>query len=232
MKSLSRLGLCALLLACLGLQARSDNPSKEALSQLHEFIGKWNGNGTPAGKKNAVSWKESFSWGWRFKGDDAWLTLEVEGGKHLKSGELRWDDGKKVFRFTATTKEGEKQQFEGVYKKENLTLERLDPKTKERQQYMMNTAAEGIRFNMNYKKASGGGRLFSPVYSVQASKDGESLAASKESKNLCVVSGGAGTMTVSHKGETFYVCCSGCRDAFNENPEKYIKEFKAKKAKN
>jgi YHS domain-containing protein len=33
-----------------------------------------------------------------------------------------------------------------------------------------------------------------------------------------------------HKGETYYVCCSGCRDAFNENPEKYITEFKAKKA--
>ncbi|MFM7112038.1 MAG: YHS domain-containing protein, partial [Planctomycetota bacterium] len=46
------------------------------------------------------------------------------------------------------------------------------------------------------------------------------------------VSGGAGTSTVSFKGETFYVCCSGCRDAFNENPEKYVKEFKAKKGKN
>jgi YHS domain-containing protein len=36
---------------------------------------------------------------------------------------------------------------------------------------------------------------------------------------------------VSHKGETYWVCCSGCRDAFNENPEKYIKEFQEKKAK-
>ena len=35
---------------------------------------------------------------------------------------------------------------------------------------------------------------------------------------------------LTYKGETFYVCCSGCRDAFNENPEKYVKEFKAKKA--
>ncbi|NBS91117.1 MAG: YHS domain-containing protein [Planctomycetota bacterium] len=37
-------------------------------------------------------------------------------------------------------------------------------------------------------------------------------------------------MPVSYKGETFYVCCSGCKDAFVENPEKFIKEFKAKKA--
>jgi ribosomal protein L24E len=64
---------------------------------------------------------------------------------------------------------------------------------------------------------------------VAATREGASLGA-KEKKTECVVSGGAGTMPVSFKGETFYVCCSGCRDAFNENPEKYVKEFKAKKA--
>ena len=34
---------------------------------------------------------------------------------------------------------------------------------------------------------------------------------------------------VSFQGKTYYVCCSGCRDAFNEEPEKYIAEFEAKK---
>ncbi|MFM7540843.1 MAG: hypothetical protein ACKO9Z_14405, partial [Planctomycetota bacterium] len=76
MKTLLRPVLCALLLAGLAVSARSDNASKEALAQLHEFIGKWNGNGNPAGKKTVAGWKETFSWGWRFKGDDAWLTLE------------------------------------------------------------------------------------------------------------------------------------------------------------
>ena len=38
-------------------------------------------------------------------------------------------------------------------------------------------------------------------------------------------------MQVSYKGETFWVCCSGCADAFKENPEKYIAEFKAKQGK-
>ena len=65
----------------------------------------------------------------------------------------------------------------------------------------------------------------------KSSKVGESLGAT-EKKQECVVSGGVGTMTVSYKGETFYVCCSGCRDEFNANPEKYVKEWKAKKGKN
>jgi YHS domain-containing protein len=36
---------------------------------------------------------------------------------------------------------------------------------------------------------------------------------------------------VLYKGKTYYVCCSGCRDAFKDDPEKYIKEFEERKAK-
>ena len=38
-------------------------------------------------------------------------------------------------------------------------------------------------------------------------------------------------MAVSYKGQTYYVCCSGCRDAFHEDPERYIKEYNARKKK-
>ena len=59
--------------------------------------------------------------------------------------------------------------------------------------------------------------------------EGESLAA-KEKKLECVVSGGLGKIRIDFKGTTYYVCCTGCRDAFLENPEKYIKEYEARKA--
>ena len=63
-----------------------------------------------------------------------------------------------------------------------------------------------------------------------ATREGESLAgAAKSNAPECVVSGGLGTMKVMHKGETYYVCCSGCLEAFKDDPEKYIKEFKEKK---
>ena len=45
----------------------------------------------------------------------------------------------------------------------------------------------------------------------------------------CCVTGGVGTIAVSYKGTTYYVCCSGCREAFQENPEKYVAEFQRKK---
>jgi len=39
-----------------------------------------------------------------------------------------------------------------------------------------------------------------------------------------------GTIAVSYAGTTYYVCCTGCRDAFNDNPAKILAEYKARKA--
>ena len=63
---------------------------------------------------------------------------------------------------------------------------------------------------------------------VRAKKEGVALVKGKKGPE-CVVSGGLGTMAVTYKGRTFYVCCGGCRDAFNDNPEQFIKAFDAKK---
>lgn len=205
--------------------------SKEALQQLQEFVGKWKASGGPDGKKGGVSiWSETIEWGWKFKGDDVALVMKVEGGKYLSTGELRYLPAKKQYLLVATDTKGAKKEFTGKIKNDVLTLERLDTKTNERQQIMMNTAAEGVRFLYRFKKADEGRTLFTGVYLVQATREGESLGAAQK-KNECVVSGGAGTTAVSFMGETFYVCCSGCADAFKENPEKYVKEFKAKKKK-
>ena len=231
MRHILSLAVIALLLGSVALFAQADdNPTKEKLQELQEFIGTWEANGGPDGKKGSLkgNWKETINWNWRFKGDDAWLTLEVKGGKVFESGDLRWDEDKKSYVLSAKLPGGKTQNYTGSFKKDIVTLEHLDSATKERTQITMNTAAEGVRLIYRVKKATGGGKLFAPVYLVQGNREGESLAA-KDSKQLCVVSGGAGTMPISYKGETFYVCCSGCRDAFNENPEKYIKEFKAKK---
>ena len=44
----------------------------------------------------------------------------------------------------------------------------------------------------------------------------------------CVVTGGLGTIEVTHNGKTYYVCCTGCRDYFNENAEKVLADHAAR----
>lgn len=236
MKRLAGLGL--LLALCVGVwqvrAADSDDKekSKEALQALQDFVGGWKGNGGPdklkPGPRDPI-WSETLSWSWRFKGEPA-LVMTIKGGKVLKSGELRYLTDKKVYQLTATTTEGKKTVFLGKLKSDILTLERVDPATKKTEQVKMNLAGDGVRFIYRIAHKDAGTTYWKKDYLVACTKEGESLGA-KEKKNLCVVTGGVGTMTVSYKGATYYVCCSGCAEEFKENPEKYIAEFKKKYGK-
>jgi YHS domain-containing protein len=227
--------LLAALVAGLGAGALADDKSdkKEALRELQDFIGGWKGNGGPPPPRPAAAkdlWSESIEWSWRFKGDDAWLLLKVDKGRYFKEGELRYVPDKSNYQLTLTDTKGDKRVFEGALKNNYLRLERTDPDTGEVQKITMNNAAEGVRFIYVYEHKAKEAKLFVKDYQVAATRLGESLGKT-EKKNECIVSGGTGTMAITYKGETFYVCCSGCRDEFNANPEKYIKEFKAKKDK-
>jgi hypothetical protein len=233
---LSLFALCGLLFS-LGPtradDADDESSSKTALQALNEFIGEWKGSGAPEGKSRPESretWQETVSWSWKFKGDDAWLTMTVKNGRYLKSGELRYLPDKKRYQLTAVDPKGHKGVYTGTLRDGYLTLERTDSTTKETQRLTMNSAGVGVRFIYRYAHKADGRTLFVKDYQVAFTKKGESLA-STEKKVECPVSGGLGTLAVSYKGVTYYVCCSGCRDAFNENPEKYVKEFEAKKKK-
>jgi hypothetical protein len=209
-----------------------DSSPKAALQALNEFIGEWKGSGAPEKRRveRGESWEETVSWSWRFKKDDMALAMAVKNGRYWKSGELRYVPDKKRYQFTAIDKKDSKLAFSGELKDGYLVLERTDPDSKETQRISMNSAGDGVRFIYRYAHKPDGRTLFVKDYQVACTKVGESFAA-KEKKAECPVSGGLGTIAVSYNGKTYYVCCSGCRDAFNENPAKYVKEFEAKKKK-
>ncbi|MFQ3651715.1 MAG: YHS domain-containing protein [Gemmataceae bacterium] len=206
--------------------------NKAALQELQSFVGSWKGSGSTKlvpGPKDKF-WEEKISWGWKFKGDDCWMTVTFAGGKFLEKAELRYLADKKNYQLTGTTPEGKKLSFEGKLEDDKLVLERTDPATKDIQRIRINTAAEGIRLIYIVERKTKGSSLWRPEFASQQTKEGESLARTEKGPE-CVVSGGRGTSTVSYMGETFYICCSGCADAFRENPKKYVDEFKAKKKK-
>lgn len=231
MKRMLALGTLLTLLA-FALQAQDGKTkpaAKEALKELNDFIGQWAGNGQSLKTKSDI-WNETIGWGWRFKGDDAWMEMTIKDGKHFKGGELRFLPDKKLYQLTAVTRDGKKQIYQGEFKNSLLRVERADPDTKETQRITMNTAADGVRFILAFERKPENRTLYTKDFQVACNREGESLATSKK-KTVCVVSGGLGTIAVTFQGTTYYVCCSGCRDAFNENPKKYIDEFNALKGK-
>jgi hypothetical protein len=221
--ALSSAAVAALCTAYAG----ESSSAREALQALNDYIGGWKGSGTSERNRSAI-WKETGDWSWRFKGKDAWLTLDLQNDKLFQGGELRYLPDTGHFQFTAMDREGKRLVFAGELKKNKLTLTRVDEGTKETHQLQMNTAGGGDRFIINYAIKPANRTLFNKEYQVALTREGVSFAAASR-KAECIVTGGLGTMAVSYKGMTYYVCCSGCRDAFNENPEKFIKEYQARK---
>jgi hypothetical protein len=202
---------------------------KEALQELQDFVGSWKGNGTSESDKTAI-WKEAMSWSWRFKGKDCWLVLDVAESKFYKGGELHYLMDKKLYQMTLVDVSGSSLVFQGTLQKNALTLERVDPGSKQTQQLKFNTASSGDRLIATYAVMPENRKVFSKQWQIGMTREGVTLGAAKKAQE-CIVTGGLGTMTVSYMGTTYYVCCSGCREAFNEDPQKYIAELKAKKKK-
>ena len=232
------LGLIAIL--AFGVAWATDDKPKpktklEALQPFNEFVGPWQAAGEPEGseqEKRRGLWKESVNWSWKFKGDDAWITVAFGKGKYFKNGEIHYLPERDKYELTLETKDGKRLVFEGALVKEgrSFVADRADEDKKESQRITFDLVGD-IRFVYRYEHKPEGRTTFIKDYRVGATKEGESLASSKDNRPKCVVSGGLGTIAVSYKGQMYFVCCTGCRDAFNENPEKYIKEFEANKNK-
>jgi hypothetical protein len=203
---------------------------KEALQPFNDLIGTWRatcepGQGTREEKQKNF-WTEGISWEWQFKGDDAWLKVAFDKGKHYTAGELRYLPDTDRYRLTLQTPAKATEVFEGVFENKRLILERTNNKDKQR---LTINLLHNNRHLMRFEVAADGQKSFTPIWLAGVTKEGVPFA-SGDDKFECVVSGGLGTMPVVYKGKTYYVCCIGCRDAFNDNPAKYVAEFEARKA--
>lgn len=158
------------------------------------------------------------------------MSVEMPDGKLYKSGEIRFLPDKGKFQFTLVDSKENKRVYLGDKKKGTLTLERKDPKTGDVEQIKMNTAGGGVRLVYTFAVKPAERTLYNKTLQISYTKEGESFGIAAGQKGPeCVVTGGLGTMAVNYNGMTYYVCCTGCRDAFNENPAKIIAEYKARK---
>jgi hypothetical protein len=225
--------------ALLLLIAGSDPPTppkpasaKEGLQPLNVLVGSWKGTGYPESvtkdERAAGLWTETITWGWQFKGQDAWLTATFEKGKHYAKGELRYSVEKAVYQFVVTAADKSSLTFTGALKDKVLTLDRTDAPSGEEQRLVFSL----LHFNRHlYRfetRPAGSALGYTKKFQVGATKEGVAFADVPKGPE-CIVSGGLGTSKVTYNGKEYHVCCSGCRDEFKADPEKYIKEA-AKKA--
>ena len=231
-----RLALFALLAAGLA-GAAADPPApaardaaaaKQALQKLGDFVGGWKGNGQAKEGGKETLWKETLTVGWKFKGTDSWLALDVADGKFVKSGVLRYDPAAKGYTLTLTDLVKSQTKYDGKLVKGNLVMTSKDAATGDVRRLTLYTLADGARLVFKAETQAKGKGLFSDRFQVAATKAGEAFAGGPK-KPECVVTGGLGTVPVSYMGRTYYVCCSGCKDEFDTDPKKYAEAFDNKK---
>jgi len=209
-----------------------------AFAPFEYLLGGWKGQGIPKdkGANQFRGWTETHSWAWIFvKGKPAGLSVTIEGGKVLAGGKLSYDLARKRYHLEATEPKPLEGRivFEGTLDESGklLVLERTSATGKSARdsgklRLSLRPNANFIRYTMTADRQEPGEFQFSRIIEVGVTKDGESLAGSSTAaeRPKCIVTGGAATMTVSYQDRTFPICCTGCRDEFNDNPEKHIKK--------
>lgn len=212
-----------------GEKAADRDAAKTALSEFNSLIGGWRGVGMPQRNSRKDAWIETAEWVWDFRNDSTALRYDVKNGKLLESALVTWDAKSKQYQVDAKLTGDVKRTYEGKLKGTELILE-SKADTDDNVHRMTVTRLNDKRTLVLFEKRKSSQTFYTRVAEVGYTREGTSLAIEGAGEPECVVSGGKGTIKVTHKGETYYVCCTGCKQAFDDDPEGILADYRAKVA--
>ena len=194
---------------------------------FEHMIGGWKGMAAPVANR-VKGWQETHGWAWKFeKGKPVGLTVTLEGDKALAKGQITYDPAAKKYHLEGTDPQGKPVSFLGSFGPDGkiLTLDRVGATPEGKERLIVRPNSNKIRYVLQIDRQEAGAPQYKKAIEVGLTKDGEAFAAGAGGADLpkCIMTGGAAGMTVSYQGKSYPVCCTGCRDEFNDNPEKYAK---------
>jgi YHS domain-containing protein len=203
--------------------------AKTALGEFNSLVGAWRGVGMPRRNSQSGAWSETAEWVWNFDKGVPTVHYNIKDGKLLSSAVVGWNAEKQTYQLHAVFTDKQERDYTGTLAENKfvldsnpddagfvhrITLTRLNPK----------------RTVVLVEKRSKDSTFFNRVAEIGYTRQGTSLAVAGSNEPECIVTGGKGTMTVSYKGQTYYVCCTGCKQAFDDDPEGTIIEYKRRLA--
>jgi hypothetical protein len=207
---------------------------KQALAPLQGYVGQWRGVGLPKRGSNRGAWTETSEWAWRFKQGRAELIAQLEGGKFYRLLQIQPGEKPGQFVLLATPAEesqpaGAAERFTGALADGALSVTADEPRDERPARIVVRFVAAGDRMVVLYEKRAGDD-TFVRLAEVGSTRKGSAFAKNAASGPECVVTGGLGEIAVEHQGKTYYVCCTGCRDLFLEDPEGVLADYRQRKA--
>jgi YHS domain-containing protein len=220
-----------------GDKQKDDDVVLQRLQEVQDVVGTWTGSGKGA---RSEGWNERVECRWQFdrkKGTTAIVftfrpDAKATDAPLLEQATLTFDPAKSTY--VLTVRQGRDDGgapliFEGKPKsKTNLIFERVEKgQAKDALDRLdLKILNDGDRLVYSFHRRLGASRKFRPYAQVGLNREGASLAAHEPTGPKCIVTGGAGTMTVTYNGQSYFVCCSGCREVFLEDPEKFLAKVK------
>jgi hypothetical protein len=207
---------------------------KAALARLQTCVGGWKGVGQLRRGSTQGAWTEQADWAWKFADGRASLVFEAPKGKYYTSGRILPGEEPGDFELAAARPDGETlDRFSGrVADDGQLVLvaaaDNPPGTTDSVTRISIRTVAEGDRLLILYERRVDGGDRYARIAEVGYTRVGSTFAKGSGQPE-CVVTGGFGTIKVTYQGTTYYVCCTGCRDMFDDDPEGVLADYRERK---
>lgn len=194
---------------------------------------------------------DDLEWVWDFRSDGGHPALAAHSDTNPYFHELRLtylaetavfqlaiNDPQKyqrVLRGTWTTggepkEEGDGKRLQRTYR---LELTQVEPTDGDQWQVTL-SQLDNNQYVLELKRRGAFAKAFGPLDVLNQQRVGTSfaLADSDNPGPKCIISGGLGSMSVTYRGKSYPVCCSGCAAAFNDDPERWIAKMANDQTKN
>ncbi len=232
-----------------GADSKSSDASSDArqaaiaaLQPLQSLLGKWRG----ITRKEVSDFKgiESPEWVWDLRTERLRPALLMASPTGVYYRELRLTGAGEPdkFRLIATDAEGRQRTLEGTLAEPVEQFQEGGTILQNKFKLLFEETGEGRdRWQLAIAQQNNDRYLvelsrirptgIQRIDTIGHQREGTSVAKSDTDfgERKCIISGGLGTISLSYKGKTYWVCCTGCQAAFNEDPEGWLRDA-AKKA--
>lgn len=216
----------------------------EAMDELNVLIGDW--RATPQ-RADPGDMLEEPNWVWDFETDPDHpaLLMSTNDSPYFHSIRLSYDVEAREFTMTVECSDDQVRELRGVFEEAptefqgddrrihityKLTLNEVEPADERDQWQIALNQQDNNRYLVELSRFRSSNERYDRFDTINNQRQGTSFAQADDDygERECIISGGLGTMQVSYEGKSYWVCCTGCQAAFNDDPEKWIARYEEK----
>ncbi len=218
-------------------EVASRETTVQVLRPLATLVGDWKGVGQPKRGSTVGAWSEKATAVWKFEDGETQLMLTFEPGRQFVSATFSVAADGRTPQLVLTPFQGDAVLLSRIQDAGNAqpsddtwifeSASGNGPQTRCTLRIL-----KEIRITLLFEERLTQKGTPRRLAEIGLTRAGSKLASSNTGERQCIVTGGLGSMKVSHEGKTYYVCCEGCKQAFDADPEGTLKAYRERLRQN